>query len=126
MNVLIEAKAIQARIHEMAAEIENLVWDQHYAENLPAGFSYTADWEEPYQAEEFGFDYGVASYTAEFEGPYGDADLWELDDVRQAERRRQTRGARTPGRVGRTRQASGPAASAGRQPTARAESARRR
>ena len=45
------------------------LWDIRYAENLPAGFSYTAPWEQPYLATllDAGFDYGCANYTLDDE-----------------------------------------------------------
>ncbi len=45
------------------ALLTRVFWDQLYSENLPAGFSYTAAWEEPYLL----FNFGLANFTLEAE-----------------------------------------------------------
>lgn len=47
------------RAYQDLARQSRGVWDLTYAENLPAGFSYTQPWEAAYAD----FDYGVANYT---------------------------------------------------------------
>lgn len=79
-----EYDEIERYLHVGAKEmvtLNNLLWDILYDENLPAGFSHTADWEEEYVT----FNYGVASYTMEDEAAMiEDADLMEVDDLRMA------------------------------------------
>ena len=71
---------LQRGAREMA-ETVHVVWDALYAENLPAGFSCTADWEEDYLID---FMYGVASYTFPEEADYIDDDEMEIDEILQA------------------------------------------
>lgn len=57
-----------------------VVWDMLYLENLPAGFSHTADFEADY----IDFHYGVAQYTFPEELPYIDDSEMEHDELLQA------------------------------------------
>lgn len=67
---------IRLAAREMVAEVEQLIWDMVYVENLPNGMSHTGDFEVPYLT----FFYGRANYTAEFEQPYAD-EVLETDDT---------------------------------------------
>lgn len=71
---------LQRGAREMAESV-NIIWDALYAENLPAGFSHTAEWEEDYLVD---FFYDVASYTYPEELDYIDDDEMEHDEIWQA------------------------------------------
>jgi len=63
-----EVDRLLIQAYQELVRATRILWDIRYAENLPAGFSYTALWERAFVvAASRGFDYGVANFTIDDE-----------------------------------------------------------